>query len=97
MLISVIGVGITFTALGVLIFVIWLLQKIFPYKPEIKPTPSTESNDEGRIEKEYRAAAAAAWWIIQDTSDSSLGENLTHGPGRWWQNIKSTHGSRHGK
>jgi sodium pump decarboxylase gamma subunit len=62
-MVSIVGLSITFIALGVFIGVIYLLKAIFPYKPEVEEGEVKESEDTPGMSKaddEEIAAAIAA-------------------------------------
>ena len=77
---SLIGMGITFAALGVLILVIVVLKWLFPVKAPAR------SGEAGSDERERVVALAAAWHYLraEENSSPALG-NLLAGPrGAWW-------------
>ncbi len=92
--ISVVGVLITFFALGIFILIMVILQRVFPAKsPQkeeaVEPQPvikmeleqvSKPEEDEGAVV----AAITAAVSYLQTASHTSLGVNLESGRGRWW-------------
>ncbi|MFQ5419648.1 MAG: OadG family transporter subunit [Anaerolineae bacterium] len=90
--ISVLGMGLTFAALGLLIVAMLLLERLFREGEEealvvdtaVSPltTPATEND------AEIAAAIAAALAHWQAQPQSSLGETLHQPRSRWW-----THGS----
>ena len=87
LLVSAIGMSVTFLALGIFIGVIVLLQKLFPPKPE-----SAEDEGEGSEETvvmavesesgaEEIAAAIAAVTYLRSRRSGQLGASLLSGPG----------------
>ena len=88
LMVSAIGLIVTFTALGVFIGVIVLLQKLFPPKPETRVsvveqpvvaisegTSQSDDSDEAMV-----AVLAAAAYLRSRRSDQ-LGSTLLSGPG----------------
>lgn len=55
LMISVVGLLVTFTALGVFIGVIYLLKAIFPYKPEPEEEGEGEAAEGEAVEAEAQA------------------------------------------
>ena len=93
--ISIIGILITFFALGVFILVMVVLQRIFPAASN--QTEKTETPEEPSLEVEYSqqdfsenddqavvAAIAVAMDYFRKTEKSVLGANLEAGRGPWW-------------
>ena len=76
---SLMGISITFLALGALILLIVLLRALFP--PKI-PDAAEESNSEVDPVKDT-VAIAAAWWYLRNKKASSLGQVLEQPPGHW--------------
>jgi len=100
--ISIIGLLITFFALGVFILLMIVLQRIFPPKPEtqeeaekvelvvqIELDQAPSQMDEAG---EVAAAIAAAVSYFQAANQPSLGANLEGGRGRWWAANRSAAG-----
>ncbi|MBG7610195.1 MAG: hypothetical protein IZT55_04935 [Anaerolineae bacterium] len=81
---SLMGITITFLALGALILLIVLLRAMFPSKaPAIKESTRTD------IDLDSRAAAiAAAWWYLHNKKADSLGTILEQPPGQWRNSAK---------
>ncbi|MHC1782870.1 MAG: OadG family protein [Anaerolineaceae bacterium] len=94
--ISVLGLLITFSALGVFILIMVVLKKLFPYKEEAKTGDSNEENaetsatvsmakvEEGDDDPAVVAAIAVAISHLLSRSQSKLGNNLEAGRGSWW-------------
>jgi hypothetical protein len=86
LLISAVGLLVTFSALGIFIGVMVLLQKIFPVKKEaeeqaveeIKPALITA---ESETNPEKIAAALAAIAYLRSQRAGQLGASLLSGPG----------------
>jgi len=92
LVLSGIGILITFSALGVLILIILLLKRIFPVAraagisdPSKFTAGSEDQLDMERL-KTVAAAAAAAAITLQKRKNSArgLGELLETPPGNWW-------------
>ena len=96
--VSVLGLLITFLALGVFILVMVLLQRFFPGQEEVveeaaagsEETPivvieTADESEEGAVV----AAIAAALQYGYDTRHSSLGKALAEGKGGWWTTRRS--------
>lgn len=89
---SALGLGITFTALGLLIGLIYLLQALFSPRPKpaasaptVGPPPDVSQKE---IEKLAVAMAVATCLLEDDLADAanvSLGQSLERGHGRWWR------------
>jgi sodium pump decarboxylase gamma subunit len=63
LMVSIVGLSITFIALGVFIGVIYLLKAIFPYKPEAEEGEKEDSEElsiVSKVDDEEVAAAIAA-------------------------------------
>ena len=94
LVLSGIGIVITFSALGILILVIILLKKMFPVAGAALNSDSSELNagsedqsDRERLKTVAAAAAAAAAAItLQKRKNPArgLGEVLETPPGNWW-------------
>ena len=90
--ISVIGISLTFAALGILILMMFLLVRLFPVKQEkndisrpVEPIKSDASRRSVK-EEEITAAIAAAlsYFRARDLERSGLGETLETPPAPWW-------------
>ena len=88
LMVSIVGITITFIALFIFIGVIVVLQKLFPPKPEQEESKSEEkvdsnlsltSDDQGSEETIVAAIAAAAY--IRARHSDQLGTALLSGPG----------------
>lgn len=92
--VSLLGMIITFSALGVFVLIMVVLKRLFPYKNDgaaesevavstepVEIAVKTELVDE---ESEVAAAvgAALAYWMSR--SRSSLGDSLQEGRSGWW-------------
>jgi sodium pump decarboxylase gamma subunit len=89
--VSILGLVITFLALGVFILIMVGLQKLFPGEVEAKETAQVEetpvlevqtadSSDEGAV----IAAIAAAVAYTRAAGRANLGETLQQQRGGWW-------------
>lgn len=91
LILSGIGILITFSSLGILILVILLLKTIFP--PEgrdrefVTDVGAPGKSQTDRDWKKRIAAGVGAALILQNNKDhsSSLGKVLESPPGYWWQ------------
>ncbi len=88
LMISAIGLLVTFSALGIFIGVMVLLQKLFPVKKESKKQDvvelqPVEITSEVKIESgvEEIAAALAAVSYLRSKRTGQLGATLLYGPG----------------
>jgi len=86
LLISAIGLLVTFTALGIFIGVMVLLQKLFPVKEEkteiiVEETKPVEIITEAESGVEEIAAALAAVTYLRSQRAGQLGATLAYGPG----------------
>jgi sodium pump decarboxylase gamma subunit len=87
--ISILGLLITFSALGIFVLVMMVLLKVFPYKPEPE-----EAGEEDVVEPEgissvaqdadIVAVIAAAVAFVKFQRQGALGSNLVNGRGSWW-------------
>jgi Na+-transporting methylmalonyl-CoA/oxaloacetate decarboxylase gamma subunit len=92
LVLSGIGIVITFSALGILILVIILLKKMFPVVGAALNHDYSDSTGEGKDQSDQdrlrtiAAAAAAAAISLQKRKNqaSGLGEVLETPPGNWW-------------
>lgn len=93
--ISITGLVITFTALGIFILVMMALQRIFREKtPVSDETPALEENtiepskavgtQNNDDETEVIAVIVAAISYLRSQTLSSLGASLETGKGNWW-------------
>jgi Na+-transporting methylmalonyl-CoA/oxaloacetate decarboxylase gamma subunit len=84
--ISIVGLGILFGAMGLLIVVMMLLERLSPGQPHGLPEAET-IEDSDRTDREEVAAAIAvalAHLRAQAFSQDNLGSTLDAGPGQWW-------------
>lgn len=79
--ISLLGIGITFLALAVLIGLIHLLQ--FLFKPGESDPFEVDESEIDENEEQRAVAIAAAWWYLNQKRAGSLGKLLERPPGRW--------------
>ena len=93
--ISIVGLLITFTALGLFVLIMIVLQKIFPPKlqkegekngPEqVIKIDSQHDTFHADNDQAVIAAISAAISYVQAKEKSNLGAILTGGHGRWWE------------
>jgi Na+-transporting methylmalonyl-CoA/oxaloacetate decarboxylase gamma subunit len=93
LILSGIGIVITFSALGILILLIVMLKIIFPTgqavrksETETQGIPREDQSTRERKRKIVAAAAAAAALSLQKDKNQSrgLGQVLESPPGNWW-------------
>ncbi len=92
LILSGVGIVITFSSLGILILLIVLLKTIFPTgqavrksKTEIEEIPGEDQTDRERKQKIAAAAAAVALSLQKDKNQTrGLGQVLESPPGNWW-------------
>lgn len=92
--VSLLGIIITFIALGVFILIMIVLQRLFPYKEgeqeqpaslaEAEPAQAPEKPSAGLEEGEAVAAIAAALAYLRFRGNPQLGNSLQEGRSRWW-------------
>ena len=88
--IMIMGLGITFTALGLFIGLILLLERIFPPKleaeEEVEVWPAISQMERDTTEEEIAAAIAIALAHLYsyELCRSDLGIDLESGHGPWW-------------
>jgi sodium pump decarboxylase gamma subunit len=90
--ITVLGLAVTFTALGIFILVMLVLKRIFKEKPENDdPQVSEEtapimeaSTSEVEDDSEVIAVIAAAIAYMKSKTFSTLGASLESGKSTWW-------------
>jgi len=88
---SVLGIGLTFAALGLLILAMFMLERIFRTRrlipeersPEEVPVATSLARDMREEETVVAIAVALAHLRSLDMSRSGLGEALEAGPGPW--------------
>ena len=90
--ISVIGISLTFAALGILILMMFLLVRLFPVKKETKdithPVEAIKSDASRHSVKEEEVVAAItvalSYFRSLELGRSGLGETLETEPTPWW-------------
>jgi Na+-transporting methylmalonyl-CoA/oxaloacetate decarboxylase gamma subunit len=85
---SVIGILVTFAALGLLILVILLLKRIFPEKRDDQVFSNSIEGSQSRERLKEQAAAVAVAALLdqhQGTPNGSLGSLLEEPPSNWWK------------
>ena len=94
LIISVIGIGLTFLALGILILVMILLDRLFSDKKEgdsaeTEPVEKTAVGPPARntVDEEIVAAIAVALAQVRslESREGGLGATLEEAPSGWWQ------------
>ena len=92
--VSVLGMGLTFAALGLLILMMMALERLFRV-PEVED--SVEVTAVSTVEEDEVAVAivvALNHLQARDRDASDLGANLKAGRGAWWQNSHARHRRR---
>jgi hypothetical protein len=86
LVLSGIGILITFSALGILILVIFTLKVIFPKKRTVLDPGKNKKDDSKResLRKQAAAAGVAALLMHSGKKSSALGKLLESPPGNWW-------------
>jgi sodium pump decarboxylase gamma subunit len=84
--ITVVGMGLVFLALGILVLAMMALERLF--RPRAKEAMATEAAEEPSIEEEEIAAIAVALTSLLTGKeapvwDRQLGSALEDGPGSW--------------
>ncbi len=96
LIVSALGITITFFALGLFILVMIGLQKLFPAKEKVEEAVEEVGTPAGTVaivnetvveEEEVAAAIAVAVAHFKQRRQSHLGAALSQGRGSWW----STH------
>jgi sodium pump decarboxylase gamma subunit len=89
--ISVVGISLTFLALGLLILAMILLERLFRTQEPIPEPEPVEKSTVGSLardsaDEEVVAAIATALAFLRsrEICESGLGANLETGPTRWW-------------
>lgn len=92
--ITILGLTVTFTALGVFILVMMLLKRIFREKTEETETSTdlavVSGNASDDITSELIAVIATAVSYVRGKNLSSLGSTLENGKGSWWVSNRSS-------
>jgi Na+-transporting methylmalonyl-CoA/oxaloacetate decarboxylase gamma subunit len=92
--VSLLGILITFLALGVFILIMIVLQRLFPAK---ETDASAKEDEQPLVEVKIEeigedaavvAAIAAALSYLRARAQSSLGSSLQEGRGSWWSSRK---------
>lgn len=90
--ISILGLAVTFTALGLFILVMLVLQRVFRVKPESiseqQETTNEVTSEPSKIvaedDSELVAVITAAISHLRSKNLSALGSSLENGKGNWW-------------
>lgn len=93
--ISLLGLSLTFASLGLLILIIWTLDRVFRAKPAAQPPTSPVKRRErsvGALERESEEEVIAVAITIAlshirslEICRAGLGESLEDGRGGWWR------------
>jgi sodium pump decarboxylase gamma subunit len=91
LMITIFGLLLAFTFMGIFIGTIILLQKVFPPRSEEAQETNSESPDapmgmaaEANTQEEVVAAIAVALSALWSTQQSELGSALQSGRSTWW-------------
>ena len=79
LIISLVGLSLTFTALALFIGVIAALKRFFPAAVEPEPEPADQADVVAAI------AGALAYWQSSGPEAGALGKALEEGRGPWWR------------
>ena len=92
--ISVLGMGLTFAALGLLILLMVLLERLFRPKPAaaVEPPLLTDPVAAQTEEEEIAAAIGIALIYLQTQANerAALGSRLEAGRGAWWSGVRAS-------
>ncbi len=82
LILSGLGLGLTFSGLALLVVLMILLERIFRTREPASAPPAAETPD-----AEIAAVIALALTYLRDreTPHGHIGAALQAGPGRWWQ------------
>ena len=86
--VSVLGILVTFVAMGLVVLLMVLLQRYTTAPPgatreaEVLPIPSMQAAETGEIVA--AVAVALAHLRTLESAQSELGSSLMNGPGTWW-------------
>ena len=93
LILSVVGISLTFLALGILILLMILLERLFRDKTTAAATetipaqsPPVRSAEPKTADEEIVAVIAAALAYVRSPAmgEDGLGATLASGPSRWW-------------
>lgn len=84
LMVSVVGLAITFTALLIFIGVIYLLKALFPYKAEQQEGEAEEVIETASADDAEMAAAITAVAYLRGHRSSQLGAALSEGKSSFW-------------
>lgn len=87
LMVSIVGLSITFLALFIFIGVIMLLKALFPYKAEVQEVDEEDvivAEISSAEEEEEVAAAVAAVMYLRGRRSNQLGASLTEGRSPFW-------------
>ncbi|KAA3647013.1 MAG: hypothetical protein DWQ07_05815 [Chloroflexi bacterium] len=83
LLISALGMGITFATLGVLIFLIRLLRWVFPAETQKPLEIQSSMPDEVEVERRVAVFAALWYWQNEQRRSPTLGRRLEKTRSPW--------------
>jgi Na+-transporting methylmalonyl-CoA/oxaloacetate decarboxylase gamma subunit len=92
LVISILGLLLTFLALGLLILTMVLLQRLFSPAPSGTTVKSAGEGPPGSNRPEELVAVIATALAVaraRQPNAARLGENLRNSPGHWWQSPES--------
>jgi sodium pump decarboxylase gamma subunit len=92
--VSVLGMGLTFAALGLLILAMMALERLFRIHEEADSVEVTAVSPAEEDEVAVAIAVALNYLHARDRDTSDLGANLKAGRGAWWQNNHTYHRRR---
>ncbi len=88
---SILGLGLTFFGLALLVVLMILLERIFRSRNLVPDTPPTDAPKRSSLardtpDEEVVAAIVTALTYFRslEVSGGNLGTSLEKGPGRWW-------------
>jgi sodium pump decarboxylase gamma subunit len=102
--VSILGIFVTFLALGVFILIMVVLKRLFPAESEQRSIGAQEAQEEALSPVEVAAsdeegaviaAIAAALSNLRSKDQSKLGGSLEEGRSEWWSSHRSA--ARSGK
>ncbi len=91
LVLSVLGLGLTFSGLALLVVLMILLERIFRSRKLVPDAPATDAPKSPSLardtqDEEIVAAIATALTYVRslEVSQGNVGASLEKGPGRWW-------------
>lgn len=92
--VSVLGMGLTFAALGLLILTMMVLERLFRVREEADSAEVAAVSTAEEDEVAVAIAVALNHLQARDQDTSDLGAKLEAGRGAWWQKSQSHHRRR---